>query len=176
MKKTEHQGTDAFFFFSGFHTFIGAIGAIGAGAAPCQRRRSQSLQPLQARALGVLGVAGHVGHVPVVSEGHCGQEGAAETSRSPGPPEKGQPVSLHSDRETGPQGRDEKVRVREGFPGASGAKNPSAMQETGFDPWVGEMPWGTKWQPTPASLPGKSHGQRSLAGYSSWGRKRVKHD
>ena len=70
MKKTEHQGTDAFFFFSGFHTFIGAIGAIGAGAAPCQRRRSQSLQPLQARALGVLGVAGHVGHVPVVSEGH----------------------------------------------------------------------------------------------------------
>ena len=32
--------------------------------------------------------------------------------------------------------------------------------------------WGTrKWQPTPASLPGEFHGQRSLVGYSPWGRK-----
>ena len=29
--------------------------------------------------------------------------------------------------------------------------------------------WSRKWQPTPVFLPGKSHGQRSLAGYSSWG-------
>ena len=36
----------------------------------------------------------------------------------------------------------------------------------GFDPWVGKIPWSRKWQPTPVSLPGKSHGQRSLAGYS----------
>ena len=28
-----------------------------------------------------------------------------------------------------------------------------------------------KWQPTPVFLPGESHGQRSLAGYSQWGRK-----
>ena len=28
-----------------------------------------------------------------------------------------------------------------------------------------------KWQPTPVSLPGKSHGQKSLAGCSPWGRK-----
>ena len=27
------------------------------------------------------------------------------------------------------------------------------------------------WQPTPVSLPGESCGQRSLAGYSLWGRK-----
>ena len=27
------------------------------------------------------------------------------------------------------------------------------------------------WQPTPVSLPGKLHGQRSLVGYSSWGHK-----
>ena len=27
------------------------------------------------------------------------------------------------------------------------------------------------WLPTPVFLPGKSHGQRSLAGYSPWGRK-----
>ena len=121
-------------------------------------------------------MAGHVGHVPVVSEGHCGQEGAAETSRSPGPPEKGWPVSLHSDRETGPQERDEKVRVREGFPGGSGAKDLSAMQETGFDPWVREMPWRRKWQPTPTFLPGKSHGQRTLGGLQSMGLLRVGHD
>ena len=31
--------------------------------------------------------------------------------------------------------------------------------------------WGRKWQPTPVFLPGESHGQRSLAGYSPWGRK-----
>ena len=32
-----------------------------------------------------------------------------------------------------------------------------------------EDPWRRKWQPTPVSLPGESHGQRSLAGYSSQG-------
>ena len=31
--------------------------------------------------------------------------------------------------------------------------------------------WRRKWQPTPVSLPGESHGQRSLAGGSLWGRK-----
>ena len=35
--------------------------------------------------------------------------------------------------------------------------------------------WRRKWQLTPVFLPGKSHGQRSLAGYSPWGRK-VGHD
>ena len=30
-------------------------------------------------------------------------------------------------------------------------------------------PWRRKWQPTPVFLPGKSHGQRSLAGYKPWG-------
>ena len=29
--------------------------------------------------------------------------------------------------------------------------------------------WRRKWQPTPVFLPGKSHGQKSLAGYSPWG-------
>ena len=38
----------------------------------------------------------------------------------------------------------------------------------GFDPWVGRIPWRRKWQPTPVFLPGKSHGQRSLEGYSPW--------
>ena len=37
-----------------------------------------------------------------------------------------------------------------------------------FDPWVRIIPWSRKWQPTPVFLPGESHGQRSLEGYSSW--------
>ena len=40
-----------------------------------------------------------------------------------------------------------------------------------FDPWVRQIPWRRKWQPTPVLLPGKSHGQRSLVGCSPWGRK-----
>ena len=42
----------------------------------------------------------------------------------------------------------------------------------GFYPWVGKILWRRKWQPTPVFLPGESHGQRSLAGYSPWGRKK----
>ena len=38
-----------------------------------------------------------------------------------------------------------------------------------FDPWVGKIPWRRKWQPTPLSLPEKSHGQRYLADHSPWG-------
>ena len=45
------------------------------------------------------------------------------------------------------------------------------MQETWVRPWVGKIPWRRKWQPTPVSLPGKSHGQRSLVSCSPWGRK-----
>ena len=40
-----------------------------------------------------------------------------------------------------------------------------------FDPWVGKILWQGAWQPTPVFLPGESHGQRGLAGYSPWGRK-----
>ena len=41
----------------------------------------------------------------------------------------------------------------------------------GFNPWVGKIPWRKEWQPTPVFLPGESHGQRSLVGYSPWGPK-----
>ena len=34
----------------------------------------------------------------------------------------------------------------------------------------GKIPWKRKWQPTPVFLPGESHGQRILAGYSPWSR------
>ena len=35
-----------------------------------------------------------------------------------------------------------------------------------LDPWVGEIPWSRRWQPTPACLPGQSQGRRSMVGYS----------
>ena len=44
-----------------------------------------------------------------------------------------------------------------------------------FHPWVGKIPLSKIWKPTSVFSPGKSHGQRSLAGYSPWGC-RVRHD
>ena len=41
---------------------------------------------------------------------------------------------------------------------------------------LGRSPGVGKWQPTPVFLPGKSHGQSSLVGYSPWGCQRVGHD
>ena len=41
----------------------------------------------------------------------------------------------------------------------------------GFNSQVRKIPWRRKWQPTPIFLPGESHRQRSLAGYSLWGHK-----
>ena len=55
---------------------------------------------------------------------------------------------------------------------AQQVKDLPAVQETrrcGFDPWVGKIPWRRKWQPTPAFLPEKSRGQRSLLGDSPEG-------
>ena len=49
------------------------------------------------------------------------------------------------------------------------AKNPPAMRGT----WVQSLSWEDPMEKgsTPVFLPGKSHGQRNLAGYSPWGRK-----
>ena len=43
----------------------------------------------------------------------------------------------------------------------------------GFSPWVGQIPWRRKGQPTPVFLPAKFLGQRSLVGYSPWGCKEL---
>ena len=40
-----------------------------------------------------------------------------------------------------------------------------------FDPWVRKVPWRRVWQPILVLLPGESHGQRSLVGYSTWDRR-----
>ena len=42
----------------------------------------------------------------------------------------------------------------------------SIFKSSLFHPWVGKSPWRRQWQPTPVFLPGRSHGQRSLVGYS----------
>ena len=74
-----------------------------------------------------------------------------------------------------------------GFPSGTSGKEPAAnsdhrvaksqtwlsdwteLKRLRFNPWVGKIPWRRAWQPTPAFLPGESHGQRSLAGYSPRG-------
>ena len=56
---------------------------------------------------------------------------------------------------------------KQGFPGGSVVKNPPAKA---VDNSL-KITWRRKWQSTPVLLPGKSHGQRSLAGYSPWGHK-----
>ena len=54
----------------------------------------------------------------------------------------------------------------------SGKEYTCQYRRPGFDPWVRTIPWRRKWQPTPVSLPGKLHGQKSLAGCSPWGHKK----
>ena len=50
--------------------------------------------------------------------------------------------------------------------GAVGKESTCQCRKCGFDLWVGKMPWSRKWHLSPIILPGKSHGQRNLAGYS----------
>lgn len=44
----------------------------------------------------------------------------------------------------------------------------TAKQETQLQSRAGKIPWRRARLPTPVRLPGQSHGQRSLAGYSPW--------
>ena len=57
------------------------------------------------------------------------------------------------------------------FPGGSEVKNSPAMQETQAQSLGQEDPLEKGMATTLAFLPGKSHGQRSLTGYSPWGHK-----
>ena len=52
-------------------------------------------------------------------------------------------------------------------------KNLPVCRRPRFDPRVGKIIWRRKRLPTPVLLPGKSHGQRGLEGYSPWSRKEV---
>ena len=55
--------------------------------------------------------------------------------------------------------------------GKEPACNAGDAGDMGLIPGVRKSPWRRAWQPTPVFLPGEFHGQRSLAGYSLWGRK-----
>ena len=61
-----------------------------------------------------------------------------------------------------------------GFPASASGKESASQcrihKRQQFDPLIRKI-WRKKWQCTPVFLPGKSHGKRSLAGYSPWGHK-----
>ena len=70
---------------------------------------------------------------------------------------------------TGPSGRS----LTDNFigPGSSNGKKICLQcRKPGFNPWVRNIPW-RRGKPTPVFLPGKTHRQRNLAGYSPWGHK-----
>ena len=60
-----------------------------------------------------------------------------------------------------------------GLPGGSDSKESTCNSGDQIDPWVRKIPWRREWQPIPVFFPRKSHGQRSLAGYSPRGYKNV---
>ena len=60
-----------------------------------------------------------------------------------------------------------------GLPSSSDGKASACNADMGSIPGLGRFPWRRKWQPTAVFLPGESHGQRSLADYSPWGRKEL---
>ena len=47
------------------------------------------------------------------------------------------------------------------------------MGDLGSIPGSGKIPWRTEWLPTTVFLPGESHEQRNLVGYSPWGCKEL---
>ena len=60
------------------------------------------------------------------------------------------------------------LNTRQGFPWwLSGKEFTCQCRRHGFDSWVWKIPGRKKYKNTPVFLPGKSHGQRSLVGYSS---------
>ena len=58
-----------------------------------------------------------------------------------------------------------------GFPAKESTCQCRRHKRQELNPWVGNIPWSRKWQPSPVFLPRNFHGQRRLVGYSPWGRK-----
>ena len=54
--------------------------------------------------------------------------------------------------------------------GSTSGKEPACQcrryKRHGFNPWIRKIPWRRAWQPIPIFLPGESHEQRNLEGYS----------
>ena len=68
-------------------------------------------------------------------------------------------------------------RLTRSFSGGTSSREPTCQcmkrKRLGFEPWVRKIPLRKAWQPTLVFLPGEFHGQKSLAGYSSWGHKEL---
>jgi len=84
------------------------------------------------------------------------------------------PVTLSSSRAVKGDGCGKfKIYGRLGAPWWLSAKESTCQcrrcRRLWFDPWVRKIPWKRECQPIPVFLPGKSHGQRTLVGYSPWG-------
>ena len=82
----------------------------------------------------------------------------------------------HTESDMTGQLNDHKKRLPGGARGKESVCQCRRCKRCGFDPWVKKIPWSKKWHPTPVFLPGKFHGQRSVAGYSPMGLWRVRHD
>ena len=65
----------------------------------------------------------------------------------------------------------EESKILDFLDGLGGKKNLPQCGRPWFNPWVVKIPWRRKWQYIPVFLPGKSYGQRSLAGYNPLGHK-----
>ena len=69
------------------------------------------------------------------------------------------------------------VKLYRGFPSGTSGKEPDSLcrryKRHRFCPWLGKIPWRRAWKPTPVFMPGESHGQMSLVGYSPQGRKEL---
>ena len=63
------------------------------------------------------------------------------------------------------------------FPGVTSGKELACQSRRHkrhkFSSWARKIPWRRAWTPTPVFLPGESHGQRRLVGYSPWGHKEL---
>ena len=63
-----------------------------------------------------------------------------------------------------------KFTLRSAFPVGSDSKEFACNAgDLSSIPGLGRSPWRREWLPTPVFLPGESHGQRRLVGYSPWG-------
>ena len=89
-------------------------------------------------------------------------------------------MSVSGKRETWVSQRAVSSSIKRGFMRLpwrlSGKESACQAGDVGSIPGSRRFLWRRKWQPTPVFLPEELHGQRSLEGYSPWGRKESEHN
>ena len=81
-------------------------------------------------------------------------------------------VEVHSDKTSNQHWIINDLCSISDFPGGlDGEASAYDAGDPGSVPGSGKISWRRKWQPTPVFLPGKSHGWKSLVGYSPWDHK-----